>query len=343
MRDLVNSWFFTEDYGNKCYIQMADIDLENEEWTPIGTRMINNVDLSALLFWGSYNGNGHTIKNLYVNKKGNNRYAGLFGSHRGDGIIENLIVYGEVKSDSRCVGGIAGEVVNGGRVIKNCAFIGDITGSETVGGIAGTIFEKGTIENCYHIGNVSSLTSEGYSIGGIVGSLDVGHNGIDNTLAIVRNCYNIGKVTGTSNGIGSITGSMSHKQQVEGEIYVENCYSIKGDVSENIGGNYTVNYDVTTLSENMMRNAAEELGDAFVKNPDINFNNGYPVFTWQVRNKGDVNADGVFSISDVVILQKWLLADSSVTLKNWKNADLCEDNRLDSFDIVMMKKQLIEK
>lgn len=58
--------------------------------------------------------------------------------------------------------------------------------------------------------------------------------------------------------------------------------------------------------------------------------------------KGDCNNDGVFDISDVVILQKWLLADSSVTLKNWKNADLCEDNRLDAFDLVMMKKSLLK-
>ncbi|MDE5582375.1 MAG: hypothetical protein K2J08_01535 [Ruminococcus sp.] len=59
--------------------------------------------------------------------------------------------------------------------------------------------------------------------------------------------------------------------------------------------------------------------------------------------KGDCNNDEVFNLADAVILQKWLLADSSVTLKNWKNADLCEDNKLDVFDLVMMKKQLIGK
>ena len=339
MRDLVNSKFFTEQYSNKCYIQTADIDLENELWTPIGTRMINNVDQSAPLFWGSYNGNGHTIKNLYVNETEKNNYSGLFGSHRGNGIIENLIVYGEIKSNGAAVGGIAGEVVNGGGIIRNCAFIGDVTGNDSVGGIAGVIWQKGTIENCYHIGSVLALTAESNYIGGIVGRLVVGDSGLDNTFAIVRNCYNIGKVTGLSNGIGSIVGNMTHREKVDGEIYVENCYSIKGDVSGNISGNYTTNYDVTELSESMMRNVAGKLGDAFVKNPDSNFNNGYPVFTWQI--KGDINGDGVFNIADVIILQKWLISEGNVTLKNWKNADLCEDNRLDSFDLVMMKKQLI--
>ena len=56
---------------------------------------------------------------------------------------------------------------------------------------------------------------------------------------------------------------------------------------------------------------------------------------------GDVNADGTFSIADVVLLQKWLLAVPNVTLPNWKAADLCEDGRLDVFDLCMMKRLLL--
>lgn len=135
---------------------------------------------------------------------------------------------------------------------------------------------------------------------------------------------------------------MTHNQKVDGEIYIENCYAVKGQVNENITGNHKANYDVAMLSESMMRNAYNELGDAFVKNSDINFNGGYPVFSWQTGS-GDVNDDGVFNTSDVVIFQKWLLADSSVTLKNWKNADFFEDNRLDAFDLVIMKQYLIKQ
>ena len=227
-------------------------------------------------------------------------------------------------------------------IIKKCAFIGDVTGNTTIGGVIGAIWQGGTLENCYHIGSVSALKTESNHIGGIVGRLAVGEYTGNNIT--VKNCYNVGKVTGISNSIGSIVGDMTHSHRVDdNEISVDNCYAIKGDVSGNISGNYTTNYDVTELSENMMRNVANKLGGAFVKNPDINFNNGYPVFTWQIKAIGDVNGDGVFNKLDVVILQKWLLSDSSVTLKNWKNADLCEDNRLDAFDLVMMKKQLIGK
>ncbi|MDE6783807.1 MAG: family 43 glycosylhydrolase [Ruminococcus sp.] len=56
---------------------------------------------------------------------------------------------------------------------------------------------------------------------------------------------------------------------------------------------------------------------------------------------GDVNADGKFNVADVVALQKWLLAVPDVKLNNWKAADFCEDNRLDVFDLCLMKRKLL--
>ncbi|MDY3257238.1 MAG: bacterial Ig-like domain-containing protein [Ruminococcus callidus] len=57
--------------------------------------------------------------------------------------------------------------------------------------------------------------------------------------------------------------------------------------------------------------------------------------------KGDVNADEKFDISDVVLLQKWLLGVSDVTIPNWKAADFCEDGKLNVLDLCMMKSKLI--
>lgn len=59
--------------------------------------------------------------------------------------------------------------------------------------------------------------------------------------------------------------------------------------------------------------------------------------------QGDVNADGTFNIADVVLLQKWLLAAPDVTLPDWKAANLCEDDRLDAFDLCLMKRELLKK
>ena len=52
--------------------------------------------------------------------------------------------------------------------------------------------------------------------------------------------------------------------------------------------------------------------------------------------------DGQFNVSDVVLLQKWLLADSDTTFVDWKAADFCEDGILDVFDLSHMKKTLVE-
>ena len=58
---------------------------------------------------------------------------------------------------------------------------------------------------------------------------------------------------------------------------------------------------------------------------------------------GDVNEDGEFNISDVVLLQKWLLAVPNTELKNWKAADFCTDKRLNVFDLCLMKRELLRK
>lgn len=57
--------------------------------------------------------------------------------------------------------------------------------------------------------------------------------------------------------------------------------------------------------------------------------------------KGDVNGDGELNITDVVLLQKWLLAVPNTHLSQWQAADLCKDERLDVFDLCLMKRELL--
>ena len=57
----------------------------------------------------------------------------------------------------------------------------------------------------------------------------------------------------------------------------------------------------------------------------------------------DVNEDGIFTVADVVTLQNWLLADPNAKIENWKAADLCKDNRIDTYDLLLMKKELLNK
>lgn len=57
--------------------------------------------------------------------------------------------------------------------------------------------------------------------------------------------------------------------------------------------------------------------------------------------KGDVNSDGTFDVADVVLLQKWLLSVPDTHLENWRAADFYKDDRLDVFDLCLMKRELI--
>ena len=58
---------------------------------------------------------------------------------------------------------------------------------------------------------------------------------------------------------------------------------------------------------------------------------------------GDLNGDNEFNVSDVVLLQKYILGDSDTEISDWKQADLYPDGVLDIFDLCLMRKKLIEK
>lgn len=64
---------------------------------------------------------------------------------------------------------------------------------------------------------------------------------------------------------------------------------------------------------------------------------------YQERIIGDVNADGAFTISDVVLLQKWLLSVPDTQLADWKEADFNGDQTLNVFDLCQMRYNLLKQ
>lgn len=77
------------------------------------------------------------------------------------------------------------------------------------------------------------------------------------------------------------------------------------------------------------------------KNTDISDTESFEIGYGAPVVKGDVNSDGEFNISDVVLLQKWLLAMPDTQLSDWNRADLCRDGILDTSDLCLMKQLLI--
>lgn len=57
--------------------------------------------------------------------------------------------------------------------------------------------------------------------------------------------------------------------------------------------------------------------------------------------KGDANNDGKVSVTDAVMLQEWLLGSGELTC--WQNVDLCEDDRIDVFDLCLLKRMLVKQ
>ena len=64
---------------------------------------------------------------------------------------------------------------------------------------------------------------------------------------------------------------------------------------------------------------------------------------YQERIIGDVNADGAFTVSDVVLLQKWLLSVQDTQLADWKAADFNGDQTLNVFDLCQMRYNLLKQ
>lgn len=57
--------------------------------------------------------------------------------------------------------------------------------------------------------------------------------------------------------------------------------------------------------------------------------------------KGDANGDGILSMSDAIMLQKYLLGAGKLVSRD--NADLCKDGRINVFDLCQMKTEIVEK
>ena len=56
-----------------------------------------------------------------------------------------------------------------------------------------------------------------------------------------------------------------------------------------------------------------------------------------------MDANGVFDLRDIVLMQRWLLAVPETRLADWEAGDLYEDGVLDGFDLAQMKREYLQK
>ena len=186
-RDIVNGSNDQTPNRGACAVLTADIDLNNEPWTPIGP------DRDSA-YTGTFDGQGHTVKNLSVTVNVQPGRAGLFGCVK-DGTIRKLTVAGSVSctANQGWCGGIAGYAMD--ETIENCASLCTVscTGIDArVGGIVGLVDYNSSaliIRDCYNIGKITGRSDNGSGdAGGICGFYMGGK---------ISNCYNVGEITGS--------------------------------------------------------------------------------------------------------------------------------------------------
>lgn len=209
---------------------VADIDMAdyNADFKPIGT--------SAAPFNGTFNGNGHTIRNLHLTGgdavalfpycgnctfqnivfdetcrvEGNGGVAMLCGNARNGAVtISGVENHGTVIAS----GNAAAALVGSGRLlsvvsITNSSNTGSITAQSNAAALVGTSSGKLTMENCYNAGSITGA-SEGKEFGFATKSL------------VINNCWDY---TSTQ------TLNMTPAQVDNGEL----CYLINSNAGKDI-------------------------------------------------------------------------------------------------------------
>lgn len=140
-------------WNGQKIVLVADIDLENAAWTPIG-------QTGTTQFMGTFDGNGYTISNLNIDSSaqtGAHYSSGLFG-WLNKATVKNLTIKDATVTGNHNVGVIAGYMETAGCTISNCHVINatvvakhanDDACGDKVGVIVGHAGNAGVkVENC---------------------------------------------------------------------------------------------------------------------------------------------------------------------------------------------------
>ena len=187
-------------YEGKYFKLNNDLDLASLAWEAIGHYNYP--------FAGHFDGNGHSIFNLYYrstlgNNDENSGHA-LFSTVSGS--VKNLNVSGDVASVAKYTALVVGH--NKGGLVEGCNSFGLVCGFGNTAGIVG--WSSGEIKNCNNYATITQNGNSGsYRTAGVVGG----------TNASVTYCNNYGKVI-VDGGTGTVAGVVARK---EGSAIISYC------------------------------------------------------------------------------------------------------------------------
>ena len=178
-------------------------------WMPIGSDVFND------LFNRVFEGNGHTISGLYINRPQSSN-VGLFGVSHSE--IKNIGLLDVNIQGGNDTGGLVG--VSYGNIINSYAS-GAVSGSSHVGGLVGHNEGRAIIINSHATG---AVTGTGFYIGGLVG-----WNQPD---AYIINSYASGAVSGRLD-VGGLVGFNHGRLR---NTYATGDVSLTGESDNDLGG-----------------------------------------------------------------------------------------------------------
>lgn len=309
------AWFAATDGSGSAELT-ADIELAGFDWTPLQK------------LYGTLDGQGHVIRNLYVNSTSNT--LGLISYLQGGASVTRLGITGSVTCTNNTriaqAGGIVGYMYAKASITQ-CWSAVNVTSNKHAGGIAGYTATGAVITDCYATGTIRSSSANECYLGGICGS------GFSNAAgATLTNCYSVGKVVGTG-GNASYVGGLSPDKTA---AHYVNSFYLTGTVSGE-SPKYGVTGLGTAKTADELKALASELGSSFAADTK-GLNGGYPILKWQADaeaqkyNKGDVNNDGV--VDDVDAALAYAIANGKLTadLSQQDAADINGDGQVTAKD-----------
>ena len=162
-----------DNFENKTLLLTNDINLNGQPWTPIG----NVNDYPTISFWGTFDGQNHTISNLTASDNVKTyAAAGLFGSLMGT--VKNVTLKNVDIRSTHYAGAVVAYSSTNGATVENChvdggtitsvpEFIGDsYDNGDKAGGIIGYYVVNDKVANC----TAKNLIITAYrELGGITG------------------------------------------------------------------------------------------------------------------------------------------------------------------------------
>jgi hypothetical protein len=255
-------------------------------WQPIGGIHAH--------FTGAFDGQGHEIHDLFINRPDEFRVALFADVYRSATIKDVGMVNVTITGDSS-VGSLVGY---SGGTVSNSYSSGSVTGDNGVGGLVGVnlvyVLYDGAVSDSYYTGSVSGTSEVGglvgsnygtvsnsYSTGSVTGYGGVGGLVGDNREGTVSYCYSIASVTGEAT-VGGLAGYSDGA--------VSNSYSSGNVIGvDAVGGLAGVNHD-STVSHSY--STGDVTGNSFVGGL-IGVNNATVSNSfWDTQTSGQTTSDG---------------------------------------------------